>query len=412
MFSNKKNRQNWFDIQDPRNSGLYIQLLTLSLIPLAFLARLSLFRFRENDFVVFAEWFNYLRNHGASGLADDFSVYNTPILLLFYLVGLLPVGVTAGLKGLTFAADLFMAFSIFLLLKHFYGEKSKKIPVLGAIGSLYLPVVLTTGAWWGQYDQLFMAFVFFSLYFLLKDKSKLSWLFFGIAFAVKLQAIFFLPVLILMSFRRIKIWHSIFAVAAFGILSFFPLLLGGSVQTIANIYLRQLKLGHGYLTIFIPNIYKWVTQGAWPNNSGFDYLKNFGIFISFALMVGLLIFNLYRKKYSDKDVVLLSTLVMLTLPMFLPEMHERYMFPVTVMSYILVFAIPKKSFFWIALILELTTVMSYAQYLSNWELQEPPISWSLLALANTAALIWLTFEYVGPVRKNEIFKQSSYETSL
>ena len=354
-----------------------------------------MFRFRENDFVVFTEWFNYLRVHGATGLADDFSVYNTPILLLFYLVGLLPVGVTAGLKGLTFAADIFMAFSIYLVLRHFYKGKSNKIAVLGAIGVLYLPVVLTTGAWWGQYDQLFMGFVFLSLYSLLKEKSKLSWLFFGIAFAIKLQAIFFLPVLILMSFRRIKLWHSLFALTSFAILSFFPLLLGGSIQTIANIYIRQLSLGNGYLTIFIPNIYKWITQGSWPNNSGFDYLKNAGIVISFALMIGLLIFNLYKQKYSDKDVIVLSVLVMLILPMFLPEMHERYMFPVAVMAFVLVMVIPKKSYFWIALILELTTVMSYAQYLSNWELQEPPISWGVLALANTGALIWLTFEYIG-----------------
>ena len=62
---------------------------------------------------------------------------------------------------------------------------------------LFAPTVVVNSAAWGQCDSIYAAFCLGSLYFLLRQKPWWACVFFGIALSFKLQAIFFLPVLII-----------------------------------------------------------------------------------------------------------------------------------------------------------------------------------------------------------------------
>ena len=59
-----------------------------------------------------------------------------------------------------------------------------------------LPTVIMNSSVWAQCDAIYVTFCVGSVYFLIKRRPWLAAAFFGFAFAFKLQAIFFLPVLV------------------------------------------------------------------------------------------------------------------------------------------------------------------------------------------------------------------------
>lgn len=381
-----------FDLHERENHKIYQWILAVILIALALVSRLSLFTFKENDFWEFEKWFTLLRETGGAAFETNFSVYNAPILLLFFLAGLLPIGPTVAIKGLAFASDIFLALSIAILVRHYF-RKSIWPAIAAFAGVLFLPVVIVTGAWWGQFDQLFTGFLVLSLLFLLKDRSMLAWVFFGVALAVKLQAIFFLPVLIIASFRRLRLWHSSLALVTFLALSATPTLFGANLPQTLSVYIVQSSLGDGRLTIFAPNIYAWFTDDIANKTIGFEYLEPAGIFIAAAIMVATLMFAIHFQKFADRDIVIGSLLTSLSLFMFLPMMHERYTFLPALLAFVWVILYPSRLSFSVTLLLQLTTIFSYAQYLSVWELVNPPFSWASLALANFIALVLTAYAY-------------------
>ena len=62
---------------------------------------------------------------------------------------------------------------------------------------ILLPTVVMNSSIWGQCDAIYVTFCVGSVYFLIKKRPWLAAAFFGVAFTFKLQAIFFLPVLVM-----------------------------------------------------------------------------------------------------------------------------------------------------------------------------------------------------------------------
>jgi Gpi18-like mannosyltransferase len=58
--------------------------------------------------------------------------------------------------------------------------------------------VLFNSAAWGQCDGIYTCFIIMSLFYLLRERDILSMAMFGMAFAVKLQAVFFAPFVLVM----------------------------------------------------------------------------------------------------------------------------------------------------------------------------------------------------------------------
>jgi Gpi18-like mannosyltransferase len=392
-FLNKPNKhlvilKSALNLHDPRNVTLYVVLAASVIFVASILIRKSLYGATNADYDIFVSWYDYVHLHGLASFSTDFSNYNPPYTYFLYLITLLPIAKIIAIKGLMVVFDLVMAIGIYLVAKHFYPRKF--LPVIAGIGSLLLPTVLSNGIFWGQFDQFYTAFILFSLYALLKNNSKLTWLFFGIAIAIKLQAIFFLPVLVLMSFKRINLWHSAYGIVSFIALTFLPVLAGRSVGSILHIYVAQTGLFNGNLTLNAPNIYQWVP------NSAFHFLNSAGIYLAIVFIIAVFIFGILYKKYSDKDVILLSTIMLFVVPFLLPQMHERYFFSATILAFIL--AIVTRRFIAVAIVLQITTIFSYIPFLFG---QEPPISFSILALVGLAVSVYLLHEYLSPTSSTE-----------
>ena len=114
---------------------------------------------------------------------------------------------------------------------------------------LVLPNVFINSSVWAQCDFSYTAFIMLSVYFLVKDKFRWAVIAFGIAFCFKLQAVFFLPVLLVYYVvkKKFSILEFLWWPGMWLLTSLPALLMGRSFDSIVRIYKDQVTL------------YKWMT---------------------------------------------------------------------------------------------------------------------------------------------------------
>src|SRR6266568_5503452 len=242
---------------------------------------------------------------------------------------------------------------------------------------LFAPTIVINSAAWGQSDAIYTAFCLGSLYFLFKERPAWACVFFGLAFSFKLQAIFFLPVLLVLLLRnKLPIKYLALIPGVFLLMLAPAFLAGRDAWSLLTIYVGQITSagvgggtvqfngrgsgqfngggigpfngngigrfngvgpgGGGFssssLTLNAPSFYQWLPASA-P-----EYWKWVGILLAamFIVLVGVLI--LKSKKQLTSAIILKVALVFaLAIPFLLPEMHERYFYLADVISIIYAF---------------------------------------------------------------------------
>jgi Gpi18-like mannosyltransferase len=173
-------------------------ILAVGLI-LALVLRLLLRGYVSGDTLTgFIPWYEYIESQGGfPALAHDFSGY--PPLYLYMLVisysvnQWLNVSSLLAIKLIPILFDFFGAFWFYKIVHLKFPGKT--IAKLAALAYLFLPTVFINSSMWGQNDGVFIAFLLAMTYYLLKRRNVPAMLFFGLAFSIKLQAIFIAPVL-------------------------------------------------------------------------------------------------------------------------------------------------------------------------------------------------------------------------
>ena len=75
------------------------------------------------------------------------------------------------IKVVSVAFEYLAAFSVGLLASYFFEEKKKYIAfITGFAITLFYPALVMNGAWWGQFDAAYAAFVILMIHALFKDK--------------------------------------------------------------------------------------------------------------------------------------------------------------------------------------------------------------------------------------------------
>ncbi|MBT2532065.1 hypothetical protein J7E83_07985 [Arthrobacter sp. ISL-48] len=294
---------------------------------IALLARLSMFPYVSEDATFFLlPWMQEFRDHGALALGGEFSNYNFPYLLLMYLASLLPLEPLYAIKLASLVGDLALALSIGALVRQF--RPAKLAPSAAALIALFLPTVLMNAAMWGQCDSLYTSFLVLSLRSLLRNDGRGAWLFWAVALSFKLQSVFFLPALVLVSLRnRYSVSSPAIAAALWLVLSLPPMVLGRSFASTIGVYVQQTQ---GNRLVFgAANVFVWFpeadpAQGRW-----------WGI-LSCGLVVALVGIGYWRREDSPEQRVLLVISMVAVCPLLLPQMHDRYFFAAEVMSLLLV----------------------------------------------------------------------------
>ncbi|MCQ2515496.1 MAG: hypothetical protein MJ094_01370 [Saccharofermentans sp.] len=185
---------------------------------------------------------------------------------------------------------------------------------------MLLPTYALNSAYWGQCDSVFSFFLFLTLFFLYKGEYKKSFLFYGIAFAFKLQSIFILPFIIAYYFytKKFSILNSLITVVTFwvsGIVAFFN---GRELLAPFTIYAFQTdEHKNMYMTFSSP----WMLLGQ-----QYELLKVFALMLAFAVLgIGLLLIISKRKSIDGfEEYLQVAAWFVWTCLMFLPAMHDRY----------------------------------------------------------------------------------------
>ncbi len=338
-------------------------------------ARFALMNYVSGDYTSFLEeWFNELQAAGGiRGIGLSIGDYTPPYLYLMALLTYLPLNSLYSIKLLSCVFDLLLAGS---MLRCFAARQYSPAALLGIYAAvLFMPTILLNSAYWAQCDVIFTFFVVQSLFCGLEKRPLASSVYFGIAFSLKLQSIFFLPVLALLFLKdRLKIRHLLMIPGVY-LLSILPAWIAGRpLSELLTIYFRQ-SGQYSRLCMNAPNL--WYLIGD-DRTSGLSLLA---IFLTLAgVLFSLYLLYCFPFPLTRGNLLLAALYFSLLLPYLMPHMHERYFFLADVLA--LLYACWRPRRFYLPLLVGFSSLAGYFPFLFG----QSPIDLRLAVLGITVAL--------------------------
>jgi Gpi18-like mannosyltransferase len=299
--------------------------------------------------------------------------------------------------------------------------------VLATGAVLLAPTVVLNSSAWAQCDAIYTAFCAGSLSSLLRRRPWPACTFFGLALAFKLQAVFFLPVLVLLLVvSRHRLRTLVAAPAAF-LAALVPALLAGrSLSSQLAVYPAQISnssgaggtgglrpaaggpgwlgggggfgprggAGGGGTTSASSFTYNAPTPYAWLPADASMVWKYLGLAVAVAVAVGFGVWLLRRRRpLSVPEMVLVAATATLVVPLLLPEMHERYFYLGEVLAIVAAVVVDRR-FVAVALLMQVASTSTYLGYLAN----DPLVPLRFASMLALAAAITAAAVLVGWMR--------------
>ncbi len=341
---------------------------------LSLFLRLSLWDWQTTDFTIYSgPWQDYIAQHGGwRALKDNFGNYTPPYLYLLTIGTYLPLSKLYVVKFISLPLDFVLAWLVAKLVGLKYERRA--VCWLAFFVTLFAPTVICNGALWGQTDAGYTIFLLAALLYAIKQRPAAFMLCFGCAFALKLQAVFFAPLLVILFFRReVRLRHFLLVPAPY-LLAIIPAwLIGRPLKSLLGIYSEQAEWTAD-LTKNAANMYQFL-----PNN---PTLGRAGLILAAALVyLFCAAVTLSRKPLRRDLLVKLALASTLLVPYFVPRMHERYFFPADIFAIVFAFYFPR--YFYLPIIVIGISWFSYAPFLFD----QTPVPLIYLALVLGAALV-------------------------
>ncbi len=345
-----------------------------------------------NDYRTFlSPWYDALvAGGGLPAVGQEIGNYNPPYLYLLAAVTYLPLPKIVAIKLVSIVFDVVLAgFAALIVRRRF----STWAAVLAFAVVLFAPTVAINSGYWGQCDSIYAAFCLGSLYFLLRGRPWWACVFVGLALSFKLQAVFFLPVLLIVMVVNRHRLLALLAVPGTLIVMLLPAALAGRTwRSLLMVYPDQVTgggntagfgqvggarggggtgggpgsasaaSGLGTWTQNGPTVFQWVGGSvAW---------LVLGLVIAGLLIVALALVCWRRRPLAEPQIVLLAAATVLAVPFFLPQMHERYFYLADVTTIVAAFYVRR---FWpVALAVSASSLLAYAPFL--WRTTPVPLA--------------------------------------
>ena len=318
------------------------------------------------DYKMFFEpWVATLREAGGGfqGLSAEFEYvdYTTPYLLILSFISICPFFNTLILmKMVSVFFDFVAAIAVGFIVYEMTDKKQSGYMAYAVM--LFVPTIVANGAMWAQCDIIFTSFVMLSLLFMLKDKPRASLIFYGIAFAFKLQTLFIAPLYVLLWVKKkMKIQHFLWLPIMYFIGIIPSWIAGKNLWELLTVYLFQAngemdiyKLSHKF-----PNVYQIIGTDS--------FLREYadaGIYFTLAVLMVLMYYIAQKNFTFTKDLIIRTGMFfVMVVVFFLPHMHERYGILADVLSVIVAFSNPRK--FYVPLIAVGCSFAGYTMYLAQ-----------------------------------------------
>lgn len=337
----------------------FLDLLLLFGISVAgFLIRYVFRLIVTDDWKIFwGPWIDTLKEGGFKALSTDFYDYAPPFMYILYFISKLPIDSMIAYKVISCIFDFFAALVASAIIYNVTKSKTRAIGVYSIF--MIMPTLVANSALWAQCDIIYATFVLLSIYFIFKDKPNLAFIFYGIAFAFKLQTLFIFPLfIILWAKNRVQIRHFLWIIVMYFIGILPAWLAGRPLRELINIYVAQGTQDAYSLSLKWSNIY----QIYGPTFFIKEYEKA-GIWLILGILM-LLMFYMALKKYEmNKEFILLvGFFFAMVTAYFLPHMHERYGYLADILAVLYAFTTVKR--FYYPLIHMMLSLSAYMEYLS------------------------------------------------
>ena len=370
------------------------EAVCLALLPvgLALLLRTLLLDYVTDDYVTFlSDWAAFFRENGGwAAVALPKGNYTAPYLYFLAAISYLPVHDLYLIKLFSILFDVILAWGGCRLAQALVpGDRYRGTIAFCLL--LLLPTAVLNGAAWAQCDAIYAALCLHGLAAGLEGRPRSSAFLAGLAFACKLQTVFLLPVwAVLWMSRRTRFRHLLWFPAAC-ILSVLPALaLGKPLADVLGVYFGQAAEYSAYLTLNAPSLYALIPYGAQVDVA---LAARMGILAAFALVLGVLLWLLLRRKdLSDRAVFLAGVVFAVGIPLLLPHMHDRYFFLADVLT--LTWACTHRRGVLPAVLTQIASLGAYHAYL----LLRYAFPMGLGAVLLLLALLWTLWALVREVR--------------
>ena len=382
------------------------------------LARVAMLDFETADYDSFLSgWVEMFRRGGFATLAQNVGDYNLLYQYYMLLVARTPLHDLYLIKWLTVAFDYVLALVMMRAARRFGGERAA-LPVL--MLTLALPTVLLDGACWGQCDSVYVSLIVLSLLLMETDRPCGAAAALAVAFAFKLQTIFFFPVVLLgLMHRKYRPRHALVFAAAYLVTLIPALLAGRSLGSALSVYASQ-SMGQYYdrLTYNAPNLYLFFPMLEFASSQeytwmryiwGVDYkatneyltdalmpaLQSAALYACILLTLIAVVYWLIHYREVTPDMTLdLALFFAIYLPFVMPKIHDRYFFMADMLC--VLYAARYRNRRFLPVLVIGASLMCYMPYLTR----QRPVDERWLALMMLAALVLVTRDLLGKMRKN------------
>jgi Gpi18-like mannosyltransferase len=338
------------------------RLLFLVLVGLiSLLVRIPLLNFESGDYQDFLlPWYEFIRNNGGfSALSEPFSNYNAPYLYLLLGLTYLPVPPLLAIKLGSISFEIVLGYFVYKIVKIRYPRSWTPDLVTALV--LLLPTVTINSAMWAQADAIYAAFAVGGVYFMCRAKWGFAALLIGVAVAIKAQAVFLLPVLLVAVLKGVAPWRILGIVPSVYLLLDLPATIAGAdLRRLLLIYLEQAGT-YQQLSLNAPNLYEFFGfLEAWSS------AKMWGLGCA-ALVTAAAVILASRSpaELNSSQVVLAASSSVLLLPFILPGMHERYFYLADVLTVVAASFFPRE--LWMAPVLTQLGSFFFISSFSCWE---------------------------------------------
>lgn len=368
----------------------------------------------NSDFDFFENWADRIVHHGLLNIysiqVDRFECDYPPL----YLYVITPVAYLFDLFSWDIHTQFFDTFlklfnliveSTFLYL--FYKKTNNKIFLALMLLS---PASIVNAYGWGQIDIIYSILMFLGFYYILQNKLYQTALFISISLCLKTQTLLFLPIfglLFLLSKNTLKekINSLLILIGVFFLINL-PFILGApNPMDSINPHLSAAGR-YNFISVNAFNFYWsfWADfslkmQLKFPANDTFVFgiisRKWLAYSIFTSLFIWILVKVLKNSNNTPKVIALLS-LYCFTYFMFLPEMHERYLFPMFIFSAYLT-SFDKREWPYFIIIVLLHTVNLFWAWGEQKFVKDQWIFESSRIIAFLTGLMWIL--YFNRIRK-------------
>lgn len=382
-------------------------LITWAVLGVVWLLALVFANFESYDWKNFLKpWCNFYYLYGwhdslaaITQISDYTPLYNYFLIIIAQFGS--PTLCLYAIKYLSFLFSIGLAVVMELIICRI---RQCRLNYLRLVCFLILPPILLEFTAWGQCDAIYTFFCLLAFYWALQHKSILCFISLGLAFALKLQFLFIVPILFVMLIirdengKKYLSWWWVWLAPLMYVVNLVPVFFGAKLWDLLLVYVGQ---SGEYFNVAL-------SMNACNLSLLFNWLVGFKsrvvlmvaeiIFIVLALtaVIYLLVraFMAQRRQpLTPTDLLRYATCFAMTMVYFMPHMHDRFFFIAMVLACIWAMVAPSKKNILIATMIGAALAMPTLIYLFNCVLTQATglvKGFNFIGFVlNTFAIIWL-----------------------